>query len=74
MNIAFCIGNGLSRKNVDLNVLKDVGPCYGCNKLILEFNLDNTIIVDKTLLIDIVSQGYNKRTNIYTRKRWQKLI
>jgi hypothetical protein len=74
MNIAFCIGNGLSRKNVNLESLKDIGPCYGCNKLILEFDLDNTIIVDKTLLIDIISQGYNKKTNIYTRKRWQKLV
>lgn len=74
MNIAFCIGNGLSRKDINLNKFKEIGPCYGCNKLILDFELDNTIVVDRNLLVDLISKGYNKKTNIFTRKRWQKLI
>jgi hypothetical protein len=74
MNIAFCIGNGSSRKSIDLNKLKNVGPLYGCNSLIETFELDNTIVVDRALLIDLISQGYNKKTNIYTRKRWKNII
>ena len=74
MNISFCIGNGPSRLKFDLNLLKDIGPTYGCNNLIETFELDNTIIVDRKLLIDFISRGYNKRTNIYTRQRWQSLI
>ena len=74
MNIAFCIGNGSSKKKVDLNTLKDVGPIYGCNSLIETFEVDNTIAVDKDLLIDLISKGYNRKTNIYTRKGYKKII
>lgn len=74
MNIVFCIGNGPSRTNVDLNVLQSVGPTYGCNQLIKSFNLDNTIVVDRIALIEIVAEGYNQKTNIYTRNRWSNLI
>jgi hypothetical protein len=74
MNLAFCVGNGLSKNKLDLNVLKDAGPLYGCNTQIESFDLDNTIIVDKDLLIDLISRGYNKKTNIYTRKKYKKII
>lgn len=74
MNFAFCIGNGISRLKFDLTQLKEFGPTYGCNQLIETFDLDNTIVVDKTLLIDLVSRGHNKETNLYTRKRWKNLI
>lgn len=74
MNIAFCIGNGASRATFDLKLLKDLGPTYGCNRLIETFELDNTIVVDKTLLIDILSKGYNTKTNLYTRSRWKNTI
>lgn len=74
MNISFCIGNGPSKNKVDLSKLKDVGPTYGCNSTIDKFNLDNTIVVDRDLLIDFISRGINKKTNIYTRKCWHTLI
>lgn len=74
MNIAFCIGNGISREKFDLNKLKDIGPIYGCNRLIETFDIDNTIVVDNSTLIDLVAKGYNRKTNIYTRKRWHRLV
>lgn len=74
MNIAFCIGNGPSIKKIQFSELKEVGPTYGCNQLIEKVDLDNTIIVDRNLLIDLISRGFNKKSNIYTRKRWQSLI
>lgn len=74
MNIAFCVGNGPSRTKVDLNVLQSVGPIYGCNQLIRAFPLDNTVIVDRQLLINLLAEGYNQKTNIYTRKAWSNLV
>lgn len=74
IKLAFCIGNGISRKQFDLNILKNYGPTYGCNNLILDFDLDNTIIVDRSLLIDMISQNVPERTNLYTRKRWETTI
>jgi hypothetical protein len=74
MNIAFCIGNGPSRKNFDINKLKVVGPTYGCNHLVETFPVDNTIVVDKNTLIDLIARGYNKKTNVYTRRVWHNLV
>lgn len=74
MNIAFCVGNGPSIVNVDLASLKNIGPVYGCNHLIEKFALDNTIAVDHKVLVDLIANGHNQRSNIYTRSRWQKLI
>ena len=34
---AYCIGNGPSRKNFDLNRLKVTGQTYGCNALYRDF-------------------------------------
>jgi len=74
MNLAFCIGNGESRSKLNLEKLKDVGPIYGCNQLIETFDLDNTIVVDKSLLIDFLARGINKKTNLYTRNRWKSTV
>jgi hypothetical protein len=74
MKIAFCIGNGPSKNKFDLNKLKDVGPTYGCNSLIEKFDLDNTVVVDKNVVIDLIARGYNQKTNIYTRKKWHTLV
>lgn len=74
MKISFCIGNGPSKNKFDLSKLKNAGPVYGCNNLIEKFNIDNTIAVDKDIVIDLISRGYNSKTNIYTRKKWHNLI
>lgn len=74
MNIAFCIGNGSSKGKFDLNKLKAVGPTYGCNHLIEKFEVDNTIAVDKDVVIDLISRGFNHKTNIYTRRKWHALV
>lgn len=74
MNISFCIGNGVSKARFDLSKLKNVGPTFGCNRLIETFDVDNTIAVDREVLIDLISQGYDRKTNIYTRKKYSTLI
>lgn len=74
MKCAVCIGNGMSRKNFVLQKIKDVGPTYGCNQLIEHFELDNTIIVDRPLLLEFMGRGFNNRTNLYTREKWTKTV
>ena len=73
MKISFCIGNGTSRADFDLTTLTQ-GPTYGCNLLVESFSLDNTIVCDKAVLIHLMGQGYQNRTNLYTRLEWQKTI
>lgn len=74
MNIALCIGNGSSRNNIKLEDIQTLGPTYGCNQLIETFALDNTIVVDKLLLIDLLSKGFSAKTNLYTRQRWKNIV
>lgn len=74
MNIAFCIGNGPSRMRFKLETLQGRGKTYGCNYLIETFPLDHTIVVDRMLLINMVSQGYQNRTSLHTRKKWKDVI
>lgn len=70
VKIAFVIGNGLSRSVFDLSKLSEHGVTYGCNLQIEDHQLDNTIAADLKVLVHLVSQGYDKRTNLWTRKRW----
>ena len=74
MKISFVIGNGHSRTVFDLKNLKDVGVTYGCNLLIEEFQLDNTVACDRAMLVHLLAQGYDTVTNLWTRSRWRKMI
>lgn len=74
MNLAFCIGNGPSREKFDLKLLVGKGTTYGCNYLIENYPLDCTIVVDRQLLVSMVSQHVQKRTNLYTRNKWRTVI
>jgi len=74
MKIAFVIGNGHSRSVFDIGLLKDKGVLYGCNLLIEENQLDNTIACDRHMVVHLISQGYDKVTNLWTRQCWIKLL
>jgi len=45
-NTVFLIGNGSSRKNFDLNLLKGKGTIIGCNALYRDFTPDILICQD----------------------------
>lgn len=74
MNLAFCIGNGPSRLKFNMTLLENKGTSFGCNYLIETHPLDYTIVVDRMLVVNMVSQHIQKKTNLYTRRRWQKII
>ena len=68
MTIAFVLGNGLSRANVDLLTLRNFGKIYGCNALYREFTPDILVATDRPISQAIQQSGYSKNNVFYTRK------
>lgn len=68
MTMAFVLGNGVSRKNIDLTQLRQHGPIYGCNALYREFVPDVLVATDRPIAAAIQQSGYAKTNTFYTRR------
>lgn len=68
MTAAFVLGNGVSRQNVDLNVLKTLGRVYGCNAIYRSFEPDVLVSTDAPISERIQHEGYSQNHIHYTRK------
>lgn len=68
MSRAFVLGNGVSRLEVDLNVLKQEGKTYGCNALYRTFAPDVLVSTDTPIATTIQQSGYAEQHRMYTRK------
>lgn len=64
--IAFVLGNGISRKTVNLQKLKTQGTIYGCNALYREFVPDHLVCVDTKMIIELSDAGYNKQYSVWS--------
>jgi hypothetical protein len=62
------LGNGVSRRQVDLELLKSHGTVYGCNALYREFEPDVLISTDNPISMHIQQSGYSATHTHYTRK------
>jgi hypothetical protein len=62
---AYCIGNGPSRKNFDLNRLKETGQTYGCNALYRDFLPDFIFSVDTRMTIEMIENEVGRKTIHY---------
>ena len=62
---AYCIGNGPSRKNFDLNKLKGTGQTYGCNALYRDFMPDFIFSVDTKMSMQMVKDKVGLQTIHY---------
>ena len=71
MTKVFCIGNGESRKDFDLNKLKPHGKIYGCNALYRDFTPDVLISVDNGIMHEIYDSGYCYNNETWFRN-WNK--
>ena len=67
MSKLFLIGNGESRKNFDLNLLKDHGKVYGCNGLHRDYTPDALISVDPGIMHEVYDKGYALDNTCYYR-------
>ena len=65
-NIAFVLGNGQSRLNVNHRKLKNQGTVYGCNALYREFEPDHLIAVDVKMVNEIIASGYHHTHSVWT--------
>ena len=54
----FVLGNGESRKSIDVELLKTKGKVYGCNAIYREHVVDGLIAVDPMLEHEIYRSGY----------------
>jgi hypothetical protein len=61
------IGNGESRKNIDLNYFSDY-MTVGCNAICREYDVDHLICVDRRMVKEAI--GTQRTTPVYTRKDW----
>ena len=68
----FCIGNGQSRKNFNLEKLRPHGKIYGCNALYRTFTPDVLTAVDHGIMHEIYHSGYCYKNETWFRD-WNKL-
>ena len=67
MSDLFVLGNGESRKDIDVDLLKAKGKVYGCNAIFREHELDGLIAVDPMLEHEIYQSGYAHKHLCYFR-------
>lgn len=65
-NIAFVLGNGVSRACVNPKVLTSQGTVYGCNAQYREYDPHFLIAVDVKMVNEIVAAGWHKDHQVWT--------
>lgn len=68
MTVAFVLGNGVSRQQVDLNNMRHLGNIYGCNALYRDFVPTVLVATDRPISERIQTEGYAKNNRFYTRR------
>ncbi len=68
MTAAFVLGNGISRQQIDLKLLKTLGKVYGCNAIYRDFTPDVLISTDLPISERIQVEGYSAKNMHFTRK------
>ena len=61
----FAVGNGESRKSIDLNELRPHGIIYGCNALYRDFTPDALVSVDPVMKTEIWNTDYLLENKAY---------
>ena len=66
--VAFVLGNGISRRDIDPAVLAQRGPVYGCNALYRTFSPIVLVATDAPIATEIQQSGYCQGRRFYTRR------
>jgi hypothetical protein len=67
MNKVFLIGNGESRKDFNLDLLKPHGKIYGCNAIYRQYTPDVLVSVDHGIMHEIYQSGYCYKNETWFR-------
>lgn len=65
-NVAFVLGNGVTRLKINPANLMDRGTVIGCNALYREYEPHHLIAVDVKMINEIIASGYNKEHKVWT--------
>lgn len=65
-NTAFVLGNGTSRKSINLKNIHPYGKIYGCNALYREYEPDYLVAVDVKMVLEINSAGFQHQHQVWT--------
>lgn len=57
-DVAYIIGNGPSRKDFDLELLRGSGTIYGCNALYRDFHPDYLVAIDTGIIAEILASDF----------------
>ena len=68
MDVAFVLGNGISRRGLPLNDMSKHGHIYGCNALFRDYIPHVLVATDKPIALHIEETGYPKTNKFYTRR------
>lgn len=62
---AFIIGNGPSRKCIDLESLRDKGTIFGCNALYRDFIPDYLVTLADDITEEVIDSGYPVHRHLF---------
>ena len=65
---AFVLGNGISRRSIDVELLLKIAPVYGCNALYRTHTPTVLVSTDRPISQQIQESGYAKTNRFYTRR------
>ena len=68
MDVAFVLGNGISRRGLPLDDMSKRGHIYGCNALFRDYAPKVLVATDKPIALHIEETGYPKNNTFYTRR------
>ena len=71
MTVAFVLGNGNSRKDIDLSHLHKFGKIYGCNALYREYRPDYLVAVDVKMILEINEHKFQMENQVWTNPNKQ---
>lgn len=71
MTVAFVLGNGESRRNIDINSLKQYGKVYACNAVFRKHEPDYLVAVDVKMILEINQQKWQMSHEVWTNPNKQ---
>ena len=65
---AFVLGNGISRRPIDIDLLKTRGAVYACNAVYRTHAVTALVATDRGIANEIQASGYPANNRFYTRR------
>lgn len=69
-NVALVVGNGESRRHINLNQFKKEYEIFGCNAIYRDFDVDHLICCDRRMVDEALQKTNEQYFPVYTRKKY----